>query len=100
MFYCETSDLLLHFPKEPEVEDEAYEFSEKELLEMIASLPAQYRMVFNLYAIEQMSHKDIAQLLGISEGTSKSNLFRAREWLKKKIEEKKAGVQRVLKMKL
>ncbi|HEY9125305.1 MAG TPA: sigma factor-like helix-turn-helix DNA-binding protein [Bacteroidales bacterium] len=42
-------------------------------------------MVFNLYAIEGFSHKEIASMLSISEGTSKSNLSRAREILKKKI---------------
>lgn len=62
------------------------ELGEKELLEMIRELSPQYRMVFNLYAIEGYSHKEIAQKLNISEGTSKSNLSRARELLKNKIE--------------
>jgi RNA polymerase sigma-70 factor (ECF subfamily) len=62
------------------------ELGEKELLEMIRELSPQYRMVFNLYAIEGYSHKEIAQQLNISEGTSKSNLSRARELLKNKIE--------------
>ena len=44
-------------------------------------------MLFNLYVIEEMSHKDIAALLGINEGTSKSNLARAREILKRKVKE-------------
>jgi RNA polymerase sigma-70 factor (ECF subfamily) len=62
------------------------ELGEKELLEMIQELSVQYRMVFNLYAIEGYSHKEISKKLNISEGTSKSNLSRARELLKSKIE--------------
>ncbi len=62
------------------------EIGEKELLEMIQELSVQYRMVFNLYAIEGYSHKEISKKLNISEGTSKSNLSRARELLKRKIE--------------
>lgn len=58
----------------------------KQMLEMIAELPPMYRMVFNLYAIDGYSHKEIAEKLRISEGTSKSNLSRARQILQKKIE--------------
>lgn len=101
LLYCETNELQFYSQIES-VEDEGeepYEFSEAELLEMITSLPPQYRLVFNLYAIEEMTHKDIAQMLGISEGTSKSNLFRAREWLKRKLKEKRAGIQKTLNVK-
>lgn len=56
-----------------------------ELLEIIKELPSQYKLVFNLYAIEGYSHKEIADLLSISEGTSKSNLSRARDILQKKV---------------
>ncbi len=61
------------------------ELSAGELLEMIQDLSPQYRLVFNLYAIEGYSHKEIAESLGISEGTSKSNLSRARSILQKRI---------------
>lgn len=57
----------------------------KELVELIRDLSPKYRMVFNLYAIEGYSHLEIANLLGISEGTSKSNLSRARGILQEKI---------------
>ena len=57
----------------------------KDLLKMVQSLSPQYRTVFNLYAIEGYSHQEIAQKLNITEGTSKSNLSRARDMLKKKI---------------
>ncbi|PRY45413.1 RNA polymerase sigma-70 factor (ECF subfamily) [Spirosoma oryzae] len=51
---------------------------ENELLRMVNQLPDGYRTVFNLYAIEGYNHAEIAELLGISEGTSKSQLSRAR----------------------
>lgn len=59
----------------------------KELLLLIQQLPAIYRLVFNLYVFEGMKHKEIATLLGISEGTSKSNLHDARAILQRKIKE-------------
>ncbi len=59
----------------------------KDLLSMIQELPPVYRMVFNLYVFEGMKHKEIAQRLGIVEGTSKSNLSDARKLLKEKIKQ-------------
>lgn len=56
------------------------------LLQIIQELPDRYRLVFNLYVLDDYSHKEIAEMLEISQGTSKSNLARAREILKKKIE--------------
>ncbi|MEA3504825.1 MAG: RNA polymerase sigma factor [Bacteroidota bacterium] len=61
--------------------------SAKELSQMISELTPKYKMVFNLYALEGYSHKEISEMLGISEGTSKSNLARARNILKKRVEE-------------
>ncbi|WP_298755313.1 RNA polymerase sigma factor [uncultured Psychroserpens sp.] len=60
------------------------------LLNIIQELPDRYRLVFNLYALDDYSHKEIANLLDISTGTSKSNLARARLILKDKIEQYKA----------
>lgn len=57
------------------------------LLQIIQELPDRYRMVFNLYVLDGYSHKEISDLLEISEGTSKSNLARARKILKNKIED-------------
>lgn len=57
------------------------------LLELIQNLPPQYRLVFNMYAIDGYSHKEISQALGIAEGTSKSNLARARKILQDKVVE-------------
>ena len=55
------------------------------LFEFVNQLPEKYRLVFNLYVMENMQHKEIAAMLGISVGTSKSNLARAKDILKKKI---------------
>lgn len=65
-------------------------FNAKELLTVIQQLPVGFRTVFNLFAIEGYSHKEIAEQLNISEGTSKSQYSRARTYLQKalKIEEK------------
>lgn len=56
------------------------------LLRLIQQLPDRYRLVFNLYVLDGYNHKEIAKMLGISDGTSKSNLARARTILKDKIE--------------
>ena len=53
-------------------------YSMDELMGMIQSLAPRYRMVFNLYAIEGYNHKEIGEMMGISEGTSKSQYSRAR----------------------
>ena len=55
------------------------------LLSLIQQLPDRYRLVFNLYVLDSFSHKEIADLLQISVGTSKSNLSRARHLLKTKL---------------
>lgn len=60
----------------------------KELMKLIMSLPTGFRTVFNLYAVEGYSHKEIADMLGITEITSRTQLSRARIWLQKKIEER------------
>jgi len=58
-----------------------------ELIELIQQLPPRYRMVFNLFVMEGMSHKEIAEMMEITEGTSKSNFARAREIMKRKVTE-------------
>lgn len=63
------------------------EISAKDLLKLIQNLSPKYRMVFNLYAIDGYSHKEIGEMLGITIGTSKSNLSRARIILQKKVKE-------------
>ena len=61
------------------------EFSAQDILKLVQELSPQYQVVFNLYAIEGYSHKEIAEKLGIAEGTSKSNLSRARKILQEKL---------------
>lgn len=61
-------------------------YSFQELLEMVQDLAPRYRMVFNLYAIEGYTHKEIGELMNISEGTSKSQYSRARAILQSKLE--------------
>ena len=56
-----------------------------ELILLVKTLPPQYQLVFNLYAIEGYMHKEIAEMLNIDEGTSKSNLARARKILQAKL---------------
>jgi RNA polymerase sigma factor (sigma-70 family) len=53
-------------------------FSAQEIINSIAELPDGFRMIFNLYAIEGFTHKEIAEKLSISEGTSKSQFARAK----------------------
>lgn len=60
----------------------------KELMELIMTLPPGFRTVFNMYAIEGYSHKEISEILGISETTSRTQLSRARIWLQNKIKER------------
>jgi len=57
----------------------------KDLIALIQQLAPGYRMVFNLYAIEGFSHKEIGEIMGISEGASKSQLSRARAILKEQV---------------
>ncbi|WP_290698834.1 sigma-70 family RNA polymerase sigma factor [Lacinutrix sp.] len=77
------------------IEDEAITIKDESdisidyLLQIIQELPDRYRLVFNLYVLDGYSHQDVAGLLKITTGTSKSNLARARQILKDKITEYK-----------
>jgi len=72
------------------------ELDAKELLKVIQTLPAGFRAVFNMFAIEGYSHKEIAEQLNISEGTSKSQYSRARAYLQKLLtDEKKSKVENI-----
>ena len=69
-----------------EEDDNAYpEVSKEFLLQLITELPLGYRTVFNFYVMENYSHKQIAEMLDCTENTSKSQLSKARAWLKKRI---------------
>lgn len=62
---------------------------EKELLEIIQQLPDGYRMVFNLSVIEGYCHKEIAEMLNITESTSRSQLAKSRKWMQNELEKLK-----------
>ena len=85
-----------NYPEEVEVEINESDISLDFLLKIIQELPERYRLVFNLYVLDGYSHKEIAKMLQIAEGTSKSNLSRARLILKEKVElsqqQKNAGL--------
>lgn len=74
-----------HADSEVDVQKLDDSLAAEELLKMIDALPEGYRMVFNLYAIEGYSHKEIAEQLGINENTSKSQLSRARAALQQRL---------------
>ena len=67
-----------------QIEDIGY----KELMDMVMDMPTGFRTVFNMYAVEGYSHKEIAETLGISEVTSRSQYSRARALLQSKIKER------------
>jgi len=60
-----------------------------DIIRLISELPNGYRTVFNLYAVEGYSHKEISTMMNISEGTSKSQYARAKAWLQEKIGNRK-----------
>lgn len=70
-------------------ESNAYSgISKTELLAALNMLPTGYKTIFNMHVVDGFMHKEIAERLGISEGTSKSQLAKAKEFLKKKLESK------------
>ena len=82
---------LLGLVDENIAQDVEIEFDDEDitieyLMSLIQELPNRYRMVFNLYVMDGYSHQEIADMLEISVGTSKSNLARAKMSLKEKIE--------------
>ena len=79
-----------NIPDSPDVEIEEDSLTMDFLVSIIQKLPDRYRLVFNLYVVDDYSHKEIAEMLKITVGTSKSNLARARMILKDKIESQQA----------
>ncbi len=79
--YVETD--LEQADREPDYAQLSDHLEEEDLLNMIKELPTGYRIVFNMYALDGYSHKEIADHLGITENTSKSQLSRARTYLQK-----------------
>jgi RNA polymerase sigma-70 factor (ECF subfamily) len=74
--------------------DDAFEdLQVNQIMKMVEALPVGYRTVFNMYAIEGYSHKDIAEMLGIDEGTSRSQFAKARKVLQQQIQKSEGGSQ-------
>lgn len=73
----------------PLQEDMLNRLSAAEIIQLVMQLPVGYRTVFNLYEMEGMSHSEIAGLMGIAEGTSKSQLSKAKSLLQKMLLQKK-----------
>ncbi len=84
--HSQTEDIDEQWEISSRNETPVQKMSAEDLLQLIHSLPDGYRMVFNLFVIEGYSHSEIGEMLGISEGTSKSQLARARKVLQIKIE--------------
>ncbi len=75
-----------HSPLNPQIDPQAYtHLGEDDLLKLISQLPDGYRMVFNLSVIEGYSHEEIANMLNIQAGTSRSQLVKARKMLQSQI---------------
>lgn len=74
-----------HLKEDTEVDTDELPISLQEMLVFIQELPSRYRLVFNLYELDNYTHVEISEILGISIGTSKSNLHRAKVILKQKI---------------
>ena len=83
---------LVEVDRQPDYSKLADHLEEEDLLKMIDQLPPGYRIVFNMYALDGYSHKEIAEELGITENTSKSQLSRARTYLQKLLAETDAGM--------
>ncbi|MDQ6755661.1 MAG: RNA polymerase sigma factor [Bacteroidota bacterium] len=82
----EVSGYEINDTNESSIEATAYShLKEKELLGLINNLPDGYRLIFNLYVIEGYQHEEIAAMLGIQPGTSRSQLVKARNMLKNQI---------------
>ena len=84
LYRVDDIDLVPEPDAEPDNQDYAG-LEAADLLDIIMELPPKYRMVFNLYAIEGYSHKEISEMINISEGASKSNLSRARVILQRRV---------------
>ena len=77
-----SNDLPVFYPEESGHD----KISREDIMKIIQKLPTGYRIIFNMYVFEGYSHKEIAEQLNISEGTSKSQLFKARKMLQEALE--------------
>ena len=68
-------------------EDQLQALQAEDLMKLIAQMPDGYKMVFNLFVVEGYGHKEIAEVMGISESTSKTQFLKGKNWLVKRINE-------------
>lgn len=68
-------------------EDQLEALQAEDLMKLIAQMPDGYKTVFNLFVVEGYGHKEIADMLGVSESTSKTQFLKAKNWLVKRINE-------------
>lgn len=94
--FVDESNIALSEDMNQEPEQDEAELSINELEALIEQLPERYKLVFKLYILEDYTHDEIAKELSISVGTSKSNLARARQWLKTRIEKMQADKAKAL----
>lgn len=80
-FFEKPQEMLIH-------EDEPMD-QQSALLRLLAQMPAGYRAVFNLFILDNLTHKEIAEYLDITEGASKSQLAKAKIWMKNNLEKKR-----------
>jgi RNA polymerase sigma factor (sigma-70 family) len=80
--FDEIDDVSLNFSFDDQLIEK---MSEKDILDIIATMPLGYKYVFNLYAIEGFSHKEISESLGIEEASSRSQYSKAKKYLQQKI---------------
>jgi RNA polymerase sigma-70 factor (ECF subfamily) len=93
IYFEENEDILdyKNFEKSENSDEEVYflesqiGLTEIEIIEEIQKLPPAQRTVFNLFVMEDLGHKEISEMLGINEGTSKSNLYKAKNKLKEEL---------------
>ncbi len=89
--YAVNISQAVHLPSQET--DALSQMSLKELVSLIQTLPAGYQTIFNLYVIDGFTHKEIAEQLGISISTSKTQLMKARNMLQKKIDDRKLRIE-------
>lgn len=79
--------------KDKEFEFDTSDVNGEKIIKIIQSLPSKYRAVFNMYVFEGMTHKEISEELGIVEGTSKSNYFKAKLFIRNKFNDEKMEIR-------
>lgn len=89
LFQADFKALNDDWEDEFDIDDDVAEVSHDRILEMVQTLPTGYRTVFNLYAVENYSHKEIGDMLGVTESTSKTQYRKAKGHLKKLIEQER-----------